>query len=169
MRKDDLTARRPRRTVWAALCFFFAVCNVLVSCRYWHSSALNAFALCCLAILDIVVAVQFAKQHLLPDDGVRHTVFGVCYRVTPWHEIQDVMLVRQQFGAGRARPKLVFTKVGGTVYRPAEDGRIPDDPYRAFCQERMAGKNFQMDYTGETQRACIVKNHGGIDYDGWTK
>jgi len=79
------------------------------------------------------------------------------------------MLVRQQFGAGRARPKLVFTRIDGAVYRPAEDGRIPDDPYRAFCQERMAGKNFQMDYTGDAQRACIVKNHGGIDYDGWTK
>ena len=81
---------------------------------------------------SVALTIVTGKSYTLTEQGIRHKFWGICYRVTPWSDVKDVMNVYVQTGARGDPPSLVFTTTRGNIYRPDESGYIPKAQRKIF-------------------------------------
>lgn len=68
------------------------------------------FLLC----VGLICTIATMKYYTLTERGIQHKFLGICYRLTPWSDLKDVMRVYYQTGARGA----IFG-VCGEILRPA--------------------------------------------------
>ena len=42
---------------------------------------------------SVALTIVTGKSYTLTEQGIRHKFWGICYRVTPWSDVKDVMNV----------------------------------------------------------------------------
>lgn len=117
MKKND-----KKYTIANAAGFIFPVTTVYMATYVVDSFQAKEYDLvvCTLFLVSCSVALTIVtgKSYTLTEQGIRHKFWGICYRVTPWSDVKDVMNVYVQTGARGDPPSLVFTTMRGNIYRP---------------------------------------------------
>lgn len=156
---DKITIRSPGSLLFAAGSGYMIY--LMIQDAYWGYGFI--------ALVGFVLSLVFAKSYTLCEKGIKHKLFGICFKVTPWNEIQDVMCVYMQTGDRYNTPTLMFTTRRGNVYRPDESGYVPKAQRKAFYKEWLCGRVFMVPYPLKkgTQRflAIVEKYYGPLDYD----
>ena len=148
---DKITIRSPGGLLFAAGSGYMIY--LMIQDAYWGYGFI--------ALVGFVLSLVFAKSYTLCEKGIKHKLFGICFKVTPWNEIQDVMCVYMQTGDRYNTPTLMFTTKRGKVYRPDESGYIPKAQRKAFYKEWLCGRIFMVPYPlkkGTQRFLAIVEN-----------
>ena len=98
MKKND-----KKYTIANAAGFIFPVTTVYMATYVIDSFQAKEYDLvvCTLFLVSCSVALTIVtgKSYTLTEQGIRHKFWGICYRVTPWSDVKDVMNVYVQTGA----------------------------------------------------------------------
>ena len=101
MKKND-----KKYTIANAAGFIFPVTTVYMATYVIDSFQAKEYDLvvCTLFLVSCSVALTIVtgKSYTLTEQGIRHKFWGICYRVTPWSDVKDVMNVYVQTGARRS-------------------------------------------------------------------
>ena len=124
------------------------------------------FGVC--TLLALVMLWLRAKYYVLTEQGIRHKIFGICYRTTPWDGIQDVMCSQNPFRPQRAGKALIITVRGADVLR--EDAFYGSKEfYSRFVPSCIKGERFVIRITGMSNAGKILPfvqaKYGKVDYD----
>lgn len=117
---------------------------------------------------SFLFAIATMKYYTLTERGIQHKFLGICYRLTPWSDLKDVMRVYYQTGARGDPPSLVFTTMRGNIYRPDESGYIPKTQRKTFYKEWLCGRIFSIGYPEKHEEqflGFVEKYYGPLDYD----
>lgn len=113
MKKND-----KKYTIANAAGFIFPVTTVYMATYVIDSFQAKEYDLvvCTLFLVSCSVALTIVtgKSYTLTEQGIRHKFWGICYRVTPWSDVKDVMNVYVQTGARGDRPRWYLRPCAGT-------------------------------------------------------
>lgn len=167
MKKND-----KKYTIANAAGFIFPVTTVYMATYVIDSFQAKEYDLvvCTLFLVSCSVALTIVtgKSYTLTEQGIRHKFWGICYRITPWSDVKDVMNVYVQTGVRGDPPSLVFTTMRGNIYRPDESGYIPKAQRKIFYTEWLCGRIFSIGYPekhAERFLGFVEKYYGPLDYD----
>ena len=157
---DKITIRSPGSLLFAAGSGYMIY--LMIQDAYWGYGFI--------ALVGFVLSLVFAKSYTLCEKGIKHKLFGICFKVTPWNEIQDVMCVYMQTGDRYNTPTLMFTTKRGNVYRPDETGYVPYPQKKRFLKEwLLQGKMFMIYCAPKKWGPEVVRfveeHYGPLDYD----
>lgn len=119
----------------------------------------------CILVM-LLFAQAAAKYYILSERGIEHKIFGICFRLTRWNEICDVMHIPQQQGDRRSPPVIMFTVDPKLKYRPNERGVVTQKEFSRDWLWRH--RLFMVDIKRRQKEqlfAIIRRYYGEIDYD----
>lgn len=114
----------------------------------------------------LLFALAAAKYYILSERGIEHKLFGICFCLTTWDEVCDVMYIPQQQGDRRSPPVMMFTVDPKLKYRPNEKGIVTQKGFRRDWLWRRRLFMVDVKRKQKDQLFAIIRlYYGEVDYD----